>query len=143
VLYFSCGMVPDAPWLLLVMLGAMAPIVAHHVWLWRVNHEGVVHAWAAAWVGTACLFLVGCLVQRAGTPAGVHIGERLQCASVVLLLPCAQYEIATLFRRSVPAWVRRSLGVGTAVWLGLLAFTGLIIRAEAVEHRSLSGGCAC
>ncbi len=114
---------PSAATPLLLLMGVVASVAVHQVFLWFGRRRETLHPWVVAWCAATLLVLVGHYLQAvAETPAEAGRGARLAWISSLSLITVMIGLSHALARRPLPA--RRLAGLAGAN-LALLALTGL------------------
>jgi putative methionine-R-sulfoxide reductase with GAF domain len=114
---------PSAATPLLLLMGVVASVAVHQLFLWFGRRRETLHPWVVTWCATSLVVLAGHHLQAvAETPAGAGLGARLAWISSLSLITVMIGLSHALARRAVPRPLLAGL-VGAN--LALLALAGL------------------
>jgi len=113
---------PSAATPLLLLMGVVASVAVHQLFLWFGRRRETLHPWVVTWCATSLVVLAGHYLQAvAETPAGAGLGARLAWISSLSLITVMIGLSHALARRALP----RPLLAGLVANLALLALAGL------------------
>src|SRR5216684_976438 len=114
---------PSAATPLLLLMGVVASVAVHQLFLWFGRRRETLHPWVVTWCATSLVVLAGHYLQAvAETPAGAGLGARLAWISSLLLITVMIGLSHALARRALP---RPRLAGLVGANLALLALAGL------------------
>jgi len=114
---------PSAATPLLLLMGVVASVAVHQLFLWFGRRRETLHPWVVTWCATSLVVLAGHYLQAvAETPAGAGLGARLAWISSLSLITVMIGLSHALARRALP---RPRLAGLVGANLALLALAGL------------------
>jgi GAF domain-containing protein len=129
------------PWLLLMMMGALAAGTVLNLWIWLRHWRKFLHLWTAGWCGISGFYLVSHYIQLTSTaPQGVVLGSRLTWISALMLAPVMVGLTYALLGRRCSWRALAYLGGLSVALASMLAFTDLIVAKGVYLRGDLIGG---
>jgi hypothetical protein len=129
------------PWLLLMMMGALAAGTVLNLWIWLHHWRKFLHLWTAGWCGISGFYLVSHYIQLTSTaPQGVVLGSRLTWISALMLAPVMVGLTYALLGRRCSWRALAYLGGLSVALTSMLAFTDLIVAKGVYLRSDLIGG---
>jgi GAF domain-containing protein len=117
------SMHPSGTTALLLLMGVVASVAVHQIFLWLGRRREPLHPWVVTWCGTSLVVLASHYLQmEAETPAGAGFSARLAWVSSLSLITVMIGLSHALARRPLPRPLLAGLGAAN---LALLAFAGL------------------
>lgn len=114
---------PSAATPLLLLMGVVASVGVHQLFLWFGRRREPLHPWVVTWCATSLVVLAGHYLQAvAETPAGAGLGARLAWISSLSLITVMVGLSHALAHRALP---RPLLGGLVGANLALVALAGL------------------
>ncbi|HEX9747151.1 MAG TPA: GAF domain-containing protein [Methylomirabilota bacterium] len=122
---------PSAATPLLLLMGVVASVGVHQLFLWVGRRRETLHPWVVTWCATSLVVLAGHYLQAvAATPAGAGLGARLAWISSLSLITVMVGLSHALADRALPRPLLAGLGGAN---LALLALAGLGEGVGALE----------
>src|SRR5882724_1400552 len=119
---------PGAATPLLLLMGVVASVAVHQLFLWFGRWRETLHPWVVAWCAISFVVLVGHYLQAvAETPDGAGLGARLAWISSLALITATIGVSHALAGRALPRPLLAGLVGANLALLALAAFGGGVV----------------
>jgi hypothetical protein len=123
-----------------VLMGAVAYVGLHHLWLWLGRRDETLHLWTAGWCLNTLLYVGGNLGQASWTTASeVVLGARLVYGAAPALIVLVLGLAHGLVGRPAPRGLLGAALAMSAILLAAVWLTPLVVSGEVAVRRDPLG----